>query len=119
MAEADQSTAAPEVEPGGNIFLPVHALHLEEEQVPCHRLLFARVDGQTWSMLESLRMRDQEMDIWLDRERVFAIMPFAGEITTAQHPAFAQAFHAYAAIVTAARLVAPGTWIDVQHIAPV
>jgi hypothetical protein len=119
MGEADQPTAAPELERGGNIFLPVHALHLEEEQVPCHGLIFARVDGQTWSMLESLWMRDQEMDVWLTQERVFAIMPFASEIKTVQDPAFAQAFDTYAAIVTAARLVAPGVWIDAHHIAPV
>jgi hypothetical protein len=119
MAESDPPTAVPELEPGGNIFLPVHALHLEEEKVPCHGLLFARIDGQTWSMLESLRMRDQEMDVWLAREHVFAIMPFAGEITTTQHPAFAQALDYYTAIVTAARLVAPGVWIDSHHISPV
>lgn len=119
MAEDDQPTVAPDVEPGGNIFLPVHALQLEEEQVPCHGLLFARVDGQTWSMLESLWMRDQEMDIWMNQERVFAITSFSGEIKSVQDPAFTQALEAYAAIVAAARLVAPGVWIDVQHIAPV
>jgi hypothetical protein len=119
MAEADQPTPALEPEPGGNIFLPVHALQLEEDRVNCHGLTFARVDGQTWSTLESLWMRDQEMDIWLNQERVFAIMPFTEEIKTVHDPAFAHAFEAYAAIVTAARLVAPGVWIDAQHIAPV
>lgn len=111
--------AAPEKESGGNIFLPTHALQLQEEQAPCNGLVFVRVDGQTWSMLESLWMRDQEMDIWMNQERVFAVMPFAGEVKTVQDPAFAQAFDAYAAIVTAARLVASGVWIDAQHIAPV
>jgi hypothetical protein len=110
---------APEPEPGGNIFLPVHALHLEEDQVPCNGLIFARVDGQTWSMLEALWMRDQEMDIWLNQERVFATMPFVGDIGATQHAAFAEAFDAYEAIVTAARLIAPGVWIDARHITAV
>ncbi len=119
MAEADQPTPATEPELGGNIFLPAHALQLEQERVPCHGLTFVRVDGETWSMIESLWMRDQEMDIWRNQERVFAIMPFVGDVKASQHAAFAQAFDAYAAIVTAARLIAPGVWIDARHIAPV
>jgi hypothetical protein len=114
MAEADQPTVVSDLEPGGNIFLPVHALRFEGEPIHCNGLLLARLDGKTWSMLESLQIRDQEMDDWLSRERVFAIMPFAGE-----DPAFALAFDAYTAIVTAARLLAPGVWIDADHIVPV
>ncbi len=121
MAAPDPTVAAtpPEPAPGGRIFLPAHALHLEGERVYCNGLWFVRVDGETWSMLESLRVRDQELDDWVGRERIFAVAQYEGVAATAQEAIFAPALAAYSALVAGARLIASGTWIDATHLAPV
>jgi hypothetical protein len=119
MPGDDPTGPAPPSKPGGIIFLPAHGLQMEGSQVPCHGLHFLRVDGRTWSMLEALWMRDQELDLWLERERVFAALPYEGEMRGRNDHGFQQAFAAYGEIVAAARLVAPGVWIDPEHIAAV
>jgi hypothetical protein len=119
MSADDNRAAAPDPKSGGIVFLPLHGVQLAGNQVPCHGLLFLRVDGQTWSHLEALWMRDQELDLWLDRERVFAALPYEGEVRDRGDPAFATALAAYGEIVAAARSIAPGTWIDPEHIAAV
>jgi hypothetical protein len=119
MAGDDTSASASEPKAGGIVYIPAHGLQLDGDQVPCHGLHFLRVDGRTWSTLEALWMRDQELDIWLNRERIFAAMPYAGEVRDRGDAGFNAAFSAYGTIVTAARLVASGVWIDPQHIAAV
>jgi len=104
---------------GGTVYLPAHALRLAAERIACHGLLFARVDGEQWSAIESLWMTDQELDLWRGVERVFAVMPYAEDASTESSTIFGRAFAAYGAIVEAARLVAPGTWIDTVHLVPV
>jgi hypothetical protein len=97
----------------------VHGLHLEEERVDCNGLSFVRVDGQTWSLIEGLWMRDQELDAWSDLERIFAVMQYEGEVGPDNEAIFAKIFASYSAVVTAARLLAPGVWLDAWHVAPV
>ena len=65
MSADDNQAAAPDPKSGGIVFLPLHGVQLTDNQVPCHGLLFLRVDGQTWSHLEALWMRDQELDLWI------------------------------------------------------
>lgn len=119
MPADDAPGSAPAKRSGGIIFLPAHGLQLEGNQVPCHGLHFVRVDGQTWSMLEALWMRDQELDVWFERERIFAVLPYEGEVTNRGDEAFSRAYTAYGEVVAAARLVAPGVWIDPEHVAAV
>ena len=103
----------------GAVFLPAHALHIQEDRLTCNGLLFVRVDGQTWSSIEALWMRDQELDIWLGHERVFAVMPYKGDASSGGEAVFMPAFAAYSAIVAAARLNGAGVWIDAAHLAAV
>lgn len=116
MPADDPRPAAAE---GGFIFIPAHGVSLEGPQVTCHGLQFVRLDGPTWSKLEALWMRDQELDPWMMRERVFAVMPYSGDARSGNDAAFARALAAYQGVVTAARLLAPGTWMDAGHVAVV
>ncbi|WP_414664808.1 hypothetical protein [Horticoccus sp. 23ND18S-11] len=117
MSAVDDPTPPPEA--GGIVFIPTHGVELSGGRVPCHGLIFLRLDGQTWSNLEALWMRDQELDVWLNRERTFAAMPYTGEVRDQGNDAFARALAAYGDIVSAARLTASGVWIDPLHVAAV
>lgn len=119
MSAADPAPPAPPPPAGGAVFIPVHGVALEGDRIPCHGLLFLRLDGQAWSLLEATWMRDQELDDWTSRERVFAVFPFTGEVHARHDAAFQAALAAYGAVVSAARLTAAGTWLDPWHVAAV
>lgn len=105
--------------PAGAVFIPTHGVELEGDRILCHGLVFLRLDGQTWSTLEANWMRDQELDDWTSRDRVFAVHAYTGEVLDRHAPAFSAALAAYGEVVSAARLTAPGTWIDAEHVAAV
>ena len=115
MSDAEPAAAPP----GGVVFIPVHGVVLEGDRLPCHGLVFLRLDGQAWSSLERLSVRDQELDDWITRERVFAAYPYTGDVTSLRHPAVTAALAAYGEVVTAARLTAPGTWFNPGQVAAV
>ena len=92
---------------------------VEDPPLECGGLLFGTLDAQTWSLIEANWMVDQEGDRLTSPGRSVAVMPYEGVVDTTGHPAFADALSRYQRVVSTARLVRSGTWVDSRHLAAV
>src|SRR3954447_5585565 len=109
MPVADEPVA------GGAVYLPAHGVVVEDAPLECGGLLFGMLDAEAWSLIEAQWMVDQESDSLAAPERPVAVMPYEGEVRTADHPAFTDALGRYQRVVSTARLVRSGTWVDGRH----